>query len=155
MKKVKLREYTTPLLIDYADEVTLVKNKKVESTNFYNAIFGREIASLRYRLFLLKNQNQPIAVIKSLIPVDQSSNQLVLRDIDENMELSVDHQYSAHNISQMVMLTWASQEEKKLLGKANTDLQVLIRSLKIKNEYNSIIRIEEDSMLPEYFTLEK
>ncbi|WEV43174.1 hypothetical protein OZX56_06400 [Lactobacillus sp. ESL0684] len=156
MRFINLKEYHTPLSQKNTDNVVLelVSDETIANSNFYSTIFQKKITNFRSRIYVLKENFEPIQLVKSIIPNDmiEHCDQLA---VEKDLEAEIDKVFLADNISEKIMLTWASAQEMKLLSKTSDFCQILVRSLKIKNSQKEIIRYEEECFMPEHFILRK
>lgn len=155
MEIIDLKKYLTPLEIEkkHSDlNVALYSADIINGTGFYNTIFKREINSLYKRIYTITRENKIISVVTSIIP------QKLISSVEyDDLEKQIDNKKKVVSFDNDIMLTWPSNDEKKLLAnnKTSLNLQILLRKTLFITNKQEIVRYEEDAMLPGYYSLQK
>lgn len=155
MEIIDLKKYLTPLEIEKKRSdlnVALYSADIINGTGFYNTIFKREINSLYKRIYTITRENKIISVVTSIIP------QKLISSVEyDDLEKQIDNKKKVVSFDNDIMLTWPSNDEKKLLAnnKTSLNLQILLRKTLFITNKQEIVRYEEDAMLPGYYSLQK
>ncbi|UQS82473.1 hypothetical protein MOO45_01960 [Bombilactobacillus folatiphilus] len=129
-----------------------VEQQQLASSGFYDAIFHQKLAQLQKRLFILTQDQRPIALLNSLVPTQYlPENDQSVADL----EAIVDAQEQVVQIGHDIMLTWANDDEKKWLQFSPAQAQILLRQSTFLNAQKQVIRYEEEAMLPAEFMFQK
>lgn len=155
MEIIDLKKYLTPFEIEKKRSdlnVALYSSDIINGTGFYNTIFKREINSLYKRIYTITRENKIISVVTSIIP------QKLISSVEyDDLEKQIDNKKNVVSFDNDIMLTWPSNDEKKLLAnnKTSLNLQILLRKTLFITNKQEIVRYEEDAMLPGYYSLQK
>lgn len=155
MEIIDLKKYLTPFEIEKKRSdlnVALYSADIINGTGFYNTIFKREINSLYKRIYTITRENKIISVVTSIIP------QKLISSVEyDDLEKQIDNKKNVVSFDNDIMLTWPSNDEKKLLAnnKTSLNLQILLRKTLFITNKQEIVRYEEDAMLPGYYSLQK
>lgn len=155
MEIIDLKKYLTPLEIEKKRSdlnVVLYSADIINGTGFYNTIFKREINSLYKRIYTITRENKIISVVTSIIP------QKLISSVEyDDLEKQIDNKKKVVSFDNDIMLTWPSNDEKKLLAnnKTSLNLQILLRKTLFITNKQEVVRYEEDAMLPGYYSLQK